>query len=322
MPKLNVAIIGAGNMGRHHVRNYSEMPQVNLAAVCDASEKNGRSLAEKYHCSYYQDHKKMFLEQKIDAVSIAVPTLLHHQIACDALDSGANVLLEKPIAADMTEAEEIINKAREKNLTLMIGHIERFNPAVRRIKELIADNRLGNVISINIKRVGGLPPRLKDANVVLDLAIHDIDISNYLFEKYPAEVFGFKSKNLISDREDNAVVLLKYPESSSFIEVNWITPVKIRTMDITGTKAFARLDYINQTITLYENSAFKKDNQYATFEEFVSKFSLTDEIKIGLNKKEPLRCELEEFVDAIAKKRKPLVTGEEAYQALKIALKI
>jgi len=321
MSKLKIAVIGIGNIGQHHVRNYFEMPQVNLVAVCDVNEEKGENLAKKYNCLFYKDYKKMLVEQKIDAVSIAIPTSLHCRIACDVLDRGVNVLLEKPIATNLVEAKEIINKAKEKNLKLMIGHIERFNPAIQRMKELIADNRLGDIISINIKRVGGLPPQIKDANVVIDLAIHDIDISNYLLGEYPKEVYGFKSKNLINDREDNAVILLKYSRASSFIEVNWITPVKIRTMDVTGTKAFARLDYINQTITLYENSYFKKNNQYTNFNEFISKFS-ADEIKIGINKKEPLRCELEDFIDAVSSNKEPLVTGEEAYRALEIALKI
>jgi len=321
MSKLNVATIGIGNMGQRHVRNYFEMPQVNLVAVCDVNEEKGGNLAKKYNCLFYKDYKKMLTEQRIDAVSIAVPTSLHYRVACDVLDRGVNVLLEKPIAANLTEARDIINKAKEKNLKLMIGHIERFNPAIQRVKELITDNRLGDIISVNIKRVGGLPPQIKDANVVIDLAIHDIDISNYLLGEYPKEVYGFKSKNLINDREDSAVILLKYPRASSFIEVNWITPTKIRTMDVTGTKAFARLNYINQTITLYENNYFKKDNQYTNFNEFISKFS-TDEIKIGINKKEPLRCELEDFIDAVSNNKEPLVTGKEAYKALKIALKI
>ena len=321
MPKLNVAVIGIGNMGQHHIRNYFEMPQVNLVSVCDTNKERGEKLAKKYNCLFYKDYKKMLAEQKINAASIAVPTSLHCRVACDVLDRGVNILLEKPIATDLIEAKKIINKAKEKNLKLMIGHIERFNPAIQRIKELITDNRLGDIISINIKRVGGLPPQIKDANVVIDLAIHDIDISNYLLGKYPKEVYGFKSKNLINDREDSAVLLLKYPRASSFIEVNWITPTKIRTMDVTGTKAFARLDYINQTIILYENGYFKKDNQYTNFNEFISKFN-TDEIKIGINKKEPLRCELEDFIDAISNNKEPLVTGEEAYKALEIALKI
>lgn len=320
--KIKVAVIGIGNMGQHHARNYFEMPQVDLISICDTDKEKGQNLAKKYNCLFYDNYKKMLKEQKLDAVSIAVPTFLHHRVACDVLGVGVNVLLEKPIATNLVEARNIINKAKNKNLKLMIGHIERFNPAIQRMKELIDDNRLGKIISINIKRVGGLPPQIKDANVVIDLAIHDIDISNYLLGGYPKEVYGFKSKNLINDREDSVVILLKYSKSSSFIEANWITPVKIRTMDITGTKAFARLDYINQTITLYENSYQIKNRLYSNFGEFISKTSLSDEIKIRINKKEPLMCELENFINVVSNNGTILIANKEAYKALEIALKI
>jgi UDP-N-acetylglucosamine 3-dehydrogenase len=322
MPKLNVAVIGVGNMGQHHARVYSEMPEVNLVAVCDTDIKKSEEIAKKYNCLFYNNYQRMFDEKKIDAVSVAVPTFLHQKIACDVISEGINILLEKPIATNLNEARIIINKAKEKNVKLMVGHIERFNPAVQKLKNFIQDDQLGDIISINIKRVGGLPPQTKNANVILDLGIHDIDISNYLLGEYPKEVYGFKSKNLIDDQEDSAVILLKYSKASSFIEVNWITPVKIRTMDITGTKAFARLDYINQTITLFKNDSLIKNNKYGSFNEFISKFSLPDKIEISVKKAEPLKCEFEEFINAIIHKREPLMDNEEAYKALEIAFKI
>lgn len=331
MSKLNIVVIGIGNMGQHHTRIYSEMPKVNLVALCDVDEKKGNQTAKKYNTLFYKDYKKMLQEQNIEAVSIVVPTFLHYKVACEVMERGVkNILLEKPIAINIREAKEIINKARRKNIKLMIGHIERFNPAVQRLKELIIQGRLGNIISINIKRVGGFPSQLKNGNipesksgnVVIDLGIHDIDISNYLLGEYPKKVYGFKSKNLISNQEDSAAILLKYKKSSSFIEINWVTPVKIRTLDITGTKAFARLDYINQEITLYENTYLKNDLRYASFSEFVSKFSLASKINIAVNKAEPLRKELENFVDFVRGEKKPLVTNEEALRTFEIALKI
>jgi UDP-N-acetylglucosamine 3-dehydrogenase len=170
-----------------------------LVAVCDTNKKIGEELAKRYNCLFYEDYAEMLIHQKIDAVSIAVPTALHHKVALETLNRGIHVLLEKPIATNLIQAREIINKAKEKNVKLMINHIERFNPAVRRMKDLIVNGRLGDIISINIKRVGGLPPQRKDANVVIDLAIHDIDTSNYLLGESPKRVQGFKSKNLIKD---------------------------------------------------------------------------------------------------------------------------
>ncbi|MDD5043633.1 MAG: Gfo/Idh/MocA family oxidoreductase [Patescibacteria group bacterium] len=323
MDKLKVAVIGTGNMGRNHMRNYFEMPRVNLVAICDVNRKAGEQLALKYGCLFYEDYHKMFNEQQIDAVSIAVPTFLHHQVASDVLMKKVHVLLEKPIAVNLEEARDIITKAKEQGVKLMIGHIERFNPAVQRVKELIDTGRFGKIISLNIKRVGGLPPQLKQANVVIDLAIHDIDISNYLFGDLPEKIYGYKSKNLLQEQEDSANILLQYKRGCSFIEVNWVTPVKIRNMDITGTKAFARLDFIHQKITLYENCYLNEglDSSYKDFGEFVSKFSLTDKIEIGVNAKEPLQCELEEFINCIVEDREPIVSGEDGYKALEVALK-
>lgn len=309
-------------MGGHHARNYFEMHGVDLIAVCDTNIEKGQSLAEKYNCLFYNDYKIMLKEQKIDAVSIAVPTFLHYVITNEILGMGVSVLLEKPIATNLLDAKKLIQKAKKNNLKLMIGHIERFNPAVQEIKKLIDNKRFGQIISINTKRVGGLPPQIKNANVAIDLAIHDIDISNYLVGNYPKEVHGYKSKNLIHNKEDSAVILLKYLKLSSFIEVNWVTPVKVRTMDITGTKAFARLDYINQTITFYENKYLKKDNKYKSFNEFISKFNLSKEVQVNIIKKEPLRCELECFIDFVLNKKVSVIKNIDAYKALEIALKI
>lgn len=319
---LNVAVIGVGNMGQHHARNYFEIPRVNLMAICDINKRKCKELARKYNCLAYGDYKKMLREQKIDAVSITVPTFLHYRVTRDVLNMGVHVLLEKPIATSLKEAQKIIDKAKKKNLKLMVGHIERFNPVIKKMKGLIAKGHLGGIISINIKRVGMPPPRISGNNVLIDLGIHDIDISNYLLGEYPKKSLGFKSKNLLGNCEDSAVILLQYSQTLSLIEVNWITPVKIRTMDITGTKGFARLDYINQVIKLYKNSLLNKDEQYKNFKEFVSKFGQAKENKITIDKKEPLRCELIEFVNAVTNDREPSVTGEEAYRALEIALKI
>lgn len=323
MKKINVAVIGVGNMGRHHARVYSELENVNLVAICDKNLATAEDLAKQHSCKAYDDYKVMLKEEKIDAVSIVVPTFLHHRVACDVLDLGCNVFLEKPIATTLEEGEEIIKKAKSKKLKLMIGHIERFNPVVRRLKELLDEGRLGDIISINIKRAGGLPPQVKNANVVLDLGIHDIDISNYLAGGFPTDYYGFKSKNLITEQEDSAVILLKYKKLSSFIEVNWVTPVKVRTLDITGTKAFARLDYINQTLTLYENSYINNlTRNYSDFSEFVAKYTMTDEVKVGIEKAEPLKKELENFLLSVTENKPPLVSGEDGLAALKIAIEI
>lgn len=321
MPKLRVAVIGVGNMGRHHARVYSEMPQVELVAVCDVNEINGRELAKKHGCAFYRDYAQMLAENKVDAISIAVPTSLHKKVACDLLNRKINVLLEKPLASNLQEAHEIIDAASAAGVKLMVGHIEKFNPAIQRLKEIIDSGRLGKIVSLNIQRIGGMPKNT-DVSVVLDLATHDISISNYLLNSFPVEVHGLKLKNVIKNNEDSVVVLMKYANASSFIEANWITTAKVRQMRVVGTKGYAQADYINQTVTLFENSYWAKDNIFNDFKEYLAKASFVDEVKIGVIKKEPLRCELEEFIASISNDREPLSNAEDGYKTLEIALKI
>lgn len=310
-------------MGQHHARVYSGLPEVNLVAVCDQDAKRGKEIARKYKCRFYQRYLKMLKEEEIGAVSIVVPTFWHCQVAGDVLDRGIHVLLEKPMTTTLQEARKIIKKAKKKKVKLMIGHIERFNPAVTRLKKLIKQGVLGKVVALNIKRVGGPPRQVKGDNVIVDLAIHDIDIANYLFESPPEKIYCFKSKNLVREQEDSANILLKYGRASALIEVNWITPVKIRTLEVTGTRGFASLDYIKQTLALYENRAFdKRGYQFSDFKELVSKFSCYNRKRVLIKKEEPLKKELESFVNCILKNETPLTSGEAAYQVLRIALKI
>mgnify|MGYP000588092148 CR=1 FL=1 len=173
---LNVAVIGTGNMGRNHIRTYSEIENANLVAISDIDEKVGRELSEKFRCSFYNDYNDMFEKERIDIVSICVPTFLHHKICLDVIKHKINFLVEKPIAKNAREANDIIVKAKLAGVKMTVGHIERFNPAVQKLKEMIDEGKLGNVTSVLAKRVGVFPPQIKDANVVIDLAVHDLSL--------------------------------------------------------------------------------------------------------------------------------------------------
>ncbi|MBM3303740.1 MAG: Gfo/Idh/MocA family oxidoreductase, partial [Candidatus Aenigmarchaeota archaeon] len=141
---LNVAVIGAGNMGKNHVRTYAEMDDVKLAAIADISD-NGRLLAEKHGCKYYADYREMLEKEKLDAVSVCVPTSLHHVVAKDVMAAGVSLLIEKPITRDVKEGEELVRLAKSKGVKLAVGHIERFNPAVRKLKGIMDAGRLGDI---------------------------------------------------------------------------------------------------------------------------------------------------------------------------------
>ncbi|MBW6462076.1 MAG: Gfo/Idh/MocA family oxidoreductase [DPANN group archaeon] len=314
---INVAVIGTGAMGRHHVRIYSELENVNLVAISDLDEINGKKLAEKHSCKFYADFKAMLDTEEIDAVSVVVPTKFHTSVALYCANKGKHILLEKPIADKVKDAEEIISACKKNNVLLLVGHIERFNPAITELKRQIDSGTLGKITSIISKRVGLFPSRIKDADVVVDLAVHDIDIFNYLLKSTPEKVNSNLGNALIDDRPDYANILLKYDGTSAFIEVNWTTPVKIRTLSITGTKGYAELNYITQELVIYETNLEK---EFDSFGDFIIKFGEAEHKNIEITKSEPLKNELMHFIDCIGTGAIPKVTGEDALEALKVCL--
>ncbi len=313
---MRVGVIGTGVMGKNHARVYSEMDGIELVGIADLNQKAGKEMAEKYKCAYYSTHTELIEKGRPDAVSVCVPTSLHYTIAKDVIGSGVSLLVEKPIADNVRDARKMVDMARKAKVTLAVGHIERFNPAVQELKRLIDSGRLGKVTSILARRVGLFPPRIKDANVIIDIAVHDIDIFNYLLGKDPERIYASGGKAIVQDREDYADIFMKYNGTNGFIEVNWITPVKLRILNVTGTKGYARLNYVTQKLTLYE-SVYEKS--YDAFGDFVLNFGEPRMDPIEVKNREPLRVELEDFTDAVRKKAKPLVSGEEGLKALKIA---
>ena len=317
MNKSRVAVIGLGNMGQHHVRNYFELPEANLVAVCDANQARADEFAQKYNCKAYTSVDDLLGNEIVDAISITSPTSTHFDIAKKAITQNVNVLVEKPICDNITDAEELIALAEQKGLVLMVGHIERFNPAVQKLKSMIDANELGKVTSLISRRVGAFPPQIHDANVVIDLAVHDIDIFNYLLNKQPSSVTGNAGRALINGREDYAELFLKYGDQNGFIQVNWITPIRIRQLAVTGTNGYAELDFIKQEVTYYQSDY--KEVPGITGENSI-KFNETKKVSVLFDKKEPLKEELKHFLNCVTTKSQPLVHGSIGMDALKIAL--
>ena len=318
MKDVNVAVIGIGAMGKNHARVYSELNGVKLVAVADVNE-GAEETAKRHNCRFYKDYREMLKKENIDAMSIAVPTKLHTDVTLDAIRAKKHVLIEKPITDNIKDAEELIREARQNKVKLMVGHVERFNPAVQRLKEIIDEGRLGKLTSMIARRVGLFPPRIKDANVIIDLAVHDIDIFHYITGTEPKEVYSSSGRALINKREDYAELFLKYEGVTGFIQVNWITPIKIRNLSITGTKGYAELDYLTQELVLYESN-YK--NGYDDFGDFIVKFGKPNKVEIGVEQKEPLKAELEHFIDCVKNGKEPSVNGETALAALKVALSV
>ncbi|MFC1963378.1 Gfo/Idh/MocA family oxidoreductase [Chloroflexota bacterium] len=290
-----VGVIGLGEMGQHHARLYSQL-DCELVGVVDVDPERAKEIGEKYHTAYYTDYRDLL--PNVDAVSIAVPTTLHHKVATKFLKQGIHCLVEKPIAFDVDEAEEMIHTARESAANLAIGHIEQFNPVVVKLKQLIDNGTLGKLLIVSTRRVGPSVPRIRDVGIIIDSASHDIGVVNYLVGNRPVSIYS-KASSLKHSKDDHAIIVLDYGETTACIEVNWFTPQKVRTLVATGSEGITYLDYIEQTIKLC-NSHSVQD--------------------IDIEKAEPLRLEIEDFLRSVEEKRTPSVTGKEGLEILQVAL--
>ena len=318
MTKINVAVIGTGNMGKNHVRVYSKISSAVLLSVCDLNGSAAKEVAKSCGAKWYSDYKEMFEnEREIDAVSIVVPTAQHEKIALDAIDYGKHIFVEKPIATSLESATRIVKKAEKAGVKLMVGHIERFNPAVLRIKELIDANELGQLVSISAKRVGPFANTITDVGVCLDLAIHDIDVIRYITNDEISEVYA-KTGCGIHPHEDYASILLTLKNGATgIIETNWLTPTKIRRLDITGRDGFAALDYISQEICLYGKAA---SNHLSDCVQLSMAHGMPQMARIKPETKEPLQLELSSFLQSIISNTLTLVDGWSGIENLKVAL--
>lgn len=295
-PTIRVAVIGAGNMGRHHARVYSQVAQ--LVAISDVNQAVGEELATRYGAVYHSDYRKMLTAEKIDAVSVVVPTGLHFQVTADCLKSRLATLVEKPITDNLADARKLLQLAKKYDTQLMVGHIERFNPAIIKLQQMIDKNFLGELISMMAVRVGIAPPSTPKADVVLDLAIHDIDIFNALLKEFPIRVSVVKRKMFKQNLCDSATVVLEYKKAVGMVMTNWITPIKMRRLYVTGTDGFAELDYITQKL-IYHRGVIDKAFD-GNFYEFIS-LSKNTKKEIFVSRKEPLREELVEFLRSYKK---------------------
>lgn len=298
MDKIRVGVIGVGAMGRHHARIYHELAEAELVGVADVNKQAAATVAAEYHTKAFTDCEQL-LKNDLNAVSIAVPTSLHEEIARKAAQYGVHMLIEKPLANSLESADRIIDAARRENLKLMIGHIERFNPAIVKLKELIAAHELGQILSISCRRVGPDPPRVRDVGIIIDLAVHDIDAITHLYGKRATNVYAVGG-NSFHIKEDYASILLRYEDrTSGIVETNWLTPHKIRKITVTGTEGVAEADYLDQSLEIW-GEGFVRD--------------------VHIDKREPLRNELEHFLHCVANGEKPSPSGEEGKYTLYVAL--
>jgi UDP-N-acetylglucosamine 3-dehydrogenase len=297
--KLGVAVIGTGFWGKNHARIYKELESTELIAVCDVNPERAKNIADQFGVKPYASTSKMLKNRRVDAVSICTWSTKLAREALRSLKMKKHVLVEKPMATNTKQAKKLLETAEDNSVCLTVGFLMRFIPGLKRIKEAVASKKIGDMVCATAKRVSQWPERIGDVGVVKDTAIHDIDIMKYLTNEDPACVYA-KTGNMRHKKfEDYAQIMLTYEDGkSAFIESNWLTPYKTRKLIITGSEAIMKLDYITQELWI--------ERQKKTVQ---PKYKF----------KEPLKLELQHFVNCIINNETPIISGLDGLKALKIA---
>jgi len=289
-------------MGSNHARVLAGLPGVTLVGIVDPLPAHRMRAVEMTGCDTFATLEEL-VEAGVEAVTIAAPTHLHHEVALACIARKVHVLVEKPIASTVEEGDEIVAAARHAGVTLMVGHVERFNPAVAAIKQAITGE---DILSIGITRVGPFPPRMSNVGVVIDLAVHDIDLIRWFTESDIVEVQPQLS-SAVAERED--IALLQFRTASgvlAHINTNWLTPFKARNVTVATRGKYVMGDLLTRQVT--ECFGFKPDGSYSM-----------RHLPVGHD--EPLRAELIAFLNSVRSGHAPAVTGDEGVASLEIAIR-
>lgn len=312
---VRVAVVGVGSMGKNHARIFHELETADLVAVVDADPACAQAIGERFQVPYYTDCEQMLIEQQPEGVSVAVPTVYHEPTAALALNYGAHILVEKPLAATLEEAERLIELAAQVNRQLMVGQILRFNPAYQTAKAKIDAGELGRVFQIVTRRMGPYPARIRDVGVVLDLAAHDVDLMRFLLQESPVDQWAELGWNIHDEYEDLLLGVLTFPSGArGAIETNWLSPKRIREVLVLGERGMFYIDEAKQTIEFYSNGTdYHFDNGNRRF----SGVSEGPVERYEVVYQEPLKAELAAFVDSIARSAPVPVTGGDGLEAMR-----
>jgi UDP-N-acetylglucosamine 3-dehydrogenase len=327
MPEqLRVGVVGCGRMGAFHIRNYGQIDCARLVAVADPDAETRRKALGETQVLEYSDWRDMIEHGagELDAISIASPSELHATIALEALAAGLHVLVEKPIATTLPDALRMRGAAMEADRKLMVGHVERFNPAVAKLRELVAAGRLGTIYRAHATRVGPLPTRIQDTGVAIDLATHDLDVMQHILGQSISEIYADGGRFLHSSQEDLLTCLVRFSavgegDTLGLLDVNWLTPEKTREIVLIGENGLLRASYITQDVWFVESpsaplhwdglSMLRGDGEGAA-------------VRFSLAKAEPLRAELEAFCRCVLDDTPEPVSAHDGVKALAAALAV
>lgn len=321
MDELNVGLIGAGRMGAYHVETWERVGAGRLTAIAEPDETVARARIGRRPIEWVGDYRWLLERADVDAVCVCTPSEHHARIALDALSAGKHVFVEKPIAIALEDGLRMSAAARMAGLKLMVGHVERFNPAVGKLAELIQEGRIGRVFRAHATRVGPLPVRIQDTGVAIDLATHDLDLMQFVLGRDISSIYAEGSRCVHPTQEDMISCLLRFGEDGpqGLLDVNWLTPEKRREMTVIGEGGMLSASYLTQDVWFTESTGaptawselarIRGDAEGAA-------------VRFALPRVEPLAAELEAFARCVLDDTPEPVSAQEGCRALAAALAV
>lgn len=295
---IRVGVVGVGHLGSIHARIYSQLKEAQLVAVCDTVPERARAVARQFRCEAFTDPRELL--NRVEAVSVAVPTQHHFPVAKEFLAHGIHTLVEKPITGTVAEADRLLLEATESGAILQVGHVERFNAALRRVQDTLADPRF-----IEVHRLAPFQPRGTEVGVVLDLMIHDIDLLLGLVRK-PVKRVDAVGVKVLTPFEDIANARVTFQNGAvANLTASRISKEPMRKFRIFQTDTYVSMDFFKQTVEIFRHQKGKISHE-----------------RLTITGEEPLKAELAAFLDAIRHRRPPPVSGQEARDALALALEV
>ncbi len=310
--RVRIGVIGAGRMGRNHLRILSRLDSVDLIGLIEPDSANASEAVQKFQCQVFTSIDALC--DQVDAVIVTAPSAMHGAIGLQVLKNKTHCLMEKPLAVTEQECLSLISTAEENGVILMVGHVERFNPAIQQLKSILDDGQ--RVFAYDARRMSATSSRISVVDGVMDLMVHDIDVISWLAGEKVKQISSVGTKEGSRDHFDYVVANLTFESGSiASITASRITQNKIRSLQVTSEKGLFEADFVNQSVDLYQQNSMREMPE-GTSGSFLLDLTVG---RVLINRAEPLMSEISHFVDCIRNNTPPLIDGKEAYAALKIA---
>jgi UDP-N-acetylglucosamine 3-dehydrogenase len=321
MSDLAIGIVGVGRMGTYHLETWEHIEGAQVVGVAEPNEALAKERIGRRPIAHFRSPKELVQRRDVDAICITAPSQHHASIALEAIAAGKHVFVEKPIATTLEDGLRMAAAARQAGLKLMVGHVERFNPAVGKLAELVADGRIGNVFRVHATRVGPMPLRIQDAGVAIDLATHDLDIMQFVLGRDISRVYAEGAQCSHPSQEDMITCLLRFGDDGPFglLDVNWLTPEKRREISVIGEGGMLTASYLTQDVWFTESTTSQSGwDELARIRGDAEGAAL----RFALRRVEPLKAELEAFAACVRDDTPEPISAYDGCRALIAALAV